>query len=77
MKKMVYVHLYLNQPGQNLSAQIQQFKTGKIVAFIPSSCCCVNTCGQNFPKLTGKNLHVLKNWNLQICNIIKNGVRCD
>ena len=76
-KKKVYVNLYLKQSGQHLSAQIQQFKTEKSVAFVPSSRCCVNSCGQNFPKITVKNSFVLKNCSLEIFNFIKNGVRCD
>ena len=47
---MVYVHLHLKQPGQHLSAQIQQFKNEKNVTFVPRSRCCVNSCGQNFQK---------------------------
>ena len=34
-----------------------------------------NSCGQNFPKITVKKLHVLKKCSLEICNFIKNGVR--
>ena len=74
---MVYVHLYLKYPGQHLSAQIQQSKIEKSVAFVPSSRCCVNSCGQSFPKITVKNLHVLKNCSFEICNFVKNGFCCN
>ena len=38
----------------------QQLKTKKSVAFVPSSSCCMNNCGQSFPKITVKNLRYEK-----------------
>ena len=33
--------------------------------------CSINSCGQNFPKITEKKLNVSKNCNLEICHFIK------
>ena len=56
---MVYVHLHLKQLGNHLSAY-RQFKTEKSEVFVPSSRWCVNSYRQNVPKITVRNLHVLK-----------------
>ena len=69
LKKMFYVHPH---SGQHLSAQIRQFKTEKIVTLVSSSrCLCITV-----KKITVKNLYILKNCSLEICNFIINGVRC-
>ena len=66
--------VHLGQPGQHLSAQVQQFTTGKNVTLVPNSRC-MNSCRQNFLKITVRKLHVFKNCSLEISNFNKNGVR--
>ena len=39
--------------------------------------CAINRCEQNFAKITEKKLNVSKNFSLEICNFVKNGVRFD
>ena len=67
--------MYIYVIAVSIFALIQQIKTEKNVTFVPSSHFYVNSCGQNFPKITVKKLHVFKNYSLEICNFIKNGVR--